>query len=99
MHKARSIKKWISEFGVEELDCPAQSPDPPLLKHLWDELEQRLQARLSHPISVPDLTNALLEEWSNIPIDTLLNLVDSLPRRVETVIAANTNSILLNPTD
>ena len=23
---------------------------------------------------VPDLTNALLEEWSNIPIDALLNL-------------------------
>ena len=37
--------------------------------------------------SVPDLTNALLEEWSNIPIDTLLNLVDSLLRRVEAVIA------------
>ena len=38
--------------------------------------------------SVSDLTNALLEEWSNIPIDTLLNLVDSLLRRVEAVIAA-----------
>ena len=37
---------------------------------------------------VPDLTNVLLEEWSNIPIDTLLNLVDGLPRRVEAVIAA-----------
>ena len=35
-----------------------------------------------------DLTNALVEEWPNIPIDTLLNLADSLPRRVEAVIAA-----------
>ena len=39
--------------------------------------------------SVTDLTNVLLEEWSNIPIDTLLNLVDSLPRKVGAVIAAN----------
>ena len=58
----------MSEFGVEELDWPAQSPDLSLREHLWDELE---------PESVPDLTNALLEEWSNIPIDTLLR-----PRRV-----------------
>ena len=35
-----------------------------------------------------DLTNALLEEWSKMPINTLLNLVDSLPRRVEAVLAA-----------
>jgi len=39
---------------------------------------------------VADLTNALKEEWSKIPINTLLNLVESLPRRVEAaVIAAN----------
>ncbi|KAK3524788.1 hypothetical protein QTP86_005460 [Hemibagrus guttatus] len=33
---------------------------------------------------LPDLTNVLLEQWSK----TLLNLVESLPRRVEAVIAA-----------
>jgi len=37
---------------------------------------------------VPDLTNALPEEWSKIPNNiTLLNLVESLPRR-EAVIDA-----------
>ena len=90
----------MSEFVVEELDRPAQSPDLNPIEHLWDELQQRLLARHSRPTSVPDLTNVLLEEWSNIPIDTLLNLVDGLPRRVEAVIAAKggANSIL-NPTD
>ncbi|KAK3548195.1 hypothetical protein QTP70_005173 [Hemibagrus guttatus] len=86
--KARSIKTWMSEFGVEELDCPAQSPDLNPIEHLWDELERRLRARPSRPTSVPDLTNVLLEERSKIPINTLLNLVESLPRRVEAVIAA-----------
>ncbi|KAK3532820.1 hypothetical protein QTP86_032105 [Hemibagrus guttatus] len=62
VHKASSIKTWMSEFGVEELDCPAQSPDLNPIEHLWDELERRLRARPSRPISVPDLTNALLEE-------------------------------------
>ena len=33
----------MSEFGVEELDCPNLN----LIEHLWDELERRLQARPS----------------------------------------------------
>ncbi|KAK3509537.1 hypothetical protein QTP70_001254, partial [Hemibagrus guttatus] len=78
----------MSEFGVEELDCPAQCPDLNPIQHLWDELERRLRARPSRPTSVPDLTNSLVEERSKIPINTLLNLVESLPRRVEAVIAA-----------
>ena len=70
VHKARSIKMWVSEYGVEELDCPAQSPDLNLIEHLWDELDQRLRARPSCPTSVSDLTYALVEEWSKIPINT-----------------------------
>ena len=82
------MKTWMSKFGLEEHDCPARSSDLNPIEYLWDELKRRQQARPSRQILVPDLTNALLEEWSNIPIDTLLDLVDSLPRRVEAVIPA-----------
>ena len=88
IHKARPIKTWMSEFGVDELDWPALSPDLDPIEHLWDELQRRLRARPSCPTSVSDLTNVFLEEWAKIPINTLLNLVESLPRRVEAVIAA-----------
>jgi len=64
------------------------SPDINLIEHPWDEFERRLRARPSCPTSVSDLTNALLEKWSKISINTILNLVESLPRRVEAVIAA-----------
>ena len=92
----------MSEFGVEELDWPAQSSDLNLIKHLWDELEQPLRARPSRPTSVSDLTNALLEEWSKLPINTFLNLVESSPRRVEAVSCkgwANIMLLILNPMD
>ena len=62
VHKARSIHKWFVMIGVEELDWPAQSPDLNPIEHLWDELEQRLQARPNRPTSVPDLTNAFVAE-------------------------------------
>jgi hypothetical protein len=88
VHKARFIQKWFVEIGVEELDWPAQSPDLNPIKHLWDELERRLQARPNHPTSVPDLTNALIAEWKQIPTAMFQHLVEILPRRVEAVIAA-----------
>ena len=97
VHKARSVQKWFGEISVEELDWPAQSPDHNPIKHLWDELERRLRARSNRPTSVPDLTNALVAEWKQIPAAMFQHPVESLPRRVEAVIAAKggTNSILI----
>ena len=41
------------------------------------------------PTSVPDLTNALVVEWKQVPAAMFQHLVDSLLRRVEAVIAAS----------
>ena len=87
VHKARYIQKWFAEIGVEELDWPAQSPDLNPIEHHWDELEPRLRARPNRPTSVPDLANALVAEWKPVPA-AMFQLVESLPRRVEAVIAA-----------
>jgi hypothetical protein len=37
---------------------------------------------------VPDLNNALEAEWKQVPVAMFKHLVESLPRRVEAVIAA-----------
>jgi hypothetical protein len=47
---------------------------------------------------VSDLTNAVVAEWKHAPTTMFQHLVESLPRRVEAVIAAKeggTNSILM----
>ncbi|KAI4881816.1 hypothetical protein NFI96_031873 [Prochilodus magdalenae] len=83
VHRASSIKTWRSESGVEELDWPAQSPDLHPIEHLWDGLEWRLRARPSRPTSMSDLTDVLLEEWSEIPIITFLTLWRAFPEELE----------------
>ena len=50
-----------------ERDWPAQTPDLNPIEHLWDELELRLRSRPNRPTSVPDLNNALVAEWKQVP--------------------------------
>ena len=82
MHEVRSRHKWIAEIGVEELDWPAQSPDLNPIQQLWEELERRLRAGPNHPTSVPNLTNALVAEWKQVPVAMFQHIVESLPRQV-----------------
>lgn len=51
MHKTRPIKKWLSQFHIQELDFSAQSSDLSPIQDLWDELECFLRARLIRNIS------------------------------------------------
>jgi transposase len=46
---------------------PAFSPDLNPIEHLWDELDRRVRRRDNPPSSVPELEQALLQEWNNIP--------------------------------
>lgn len=44
--RAGSIKTWMREFGMEEPDWGAQSPDFKPIEHLWDELRVRPWAKI-----------------------------------------------------
>ena len=46
------------------------------------------RARPNRPTSLPDLTEALVAEWKQIPTAMFQHLVESLPRRVEAVVGA-----------
>ena len=79
VHTARVVKNWYSTNGVNVLsNWPSQSPDLNPIEHLWSELERRIRSK-----------PALQEEWGKISQSQVMALIESMPRRIETVISSN----------
>ena len=75
MHKVRSMQKWFVERALT-------STPPNSFGMNWNvDCEPG-------PTSVPDHSNALVAECKKITSAMFQHLVESLPRRVEAVIAA-----------
>jgi hypothetical protein len=55
-----------------------------IIEPLWSVLENRVRSRFP-----PALPFKELEEWYSIPLETIQNLIESIPRRIQAVIQAN----------
>uniref|UniRef100_A0A672Z426 MCF.2 cell line derived transforming sequence-like 2 n=1 Tax=Sphaeramia orbicularis TaxID=375764 RepID=A0A672Z426_9TELE len=90
IHTARIVKEWHEEHSneVEHLVWPAQSPDLNITEHLWSVLDIQVRCRFPPPSSLKELEGILTEEWLKIPLETIHKLYESIPRRIEAVIAA-----------
>ena len=85
-HTAKRVKKWFEEEELELLPWPSLSPDLNPIEHLWVEIDKKL-ARVSLD-SMAELEEALQKYWSEITRQEVLTLIESMPRRVQAVIAA-----------
>jgi len=85
-HRAEATTKWKDENLISSLPWPAQSPDLNPIEHLWDALERKVRGRKPYPKNKCELIVALKEEWDKIEPEILEKLIDSMPRRIESVI-------------
>lgn len=63
-HKVTSMMH--ATVRVEDLECPAQSPNFNPVKHLSDELELKMHPRPSRLTLVADLTNTFMGVFPNL---------------------------------
>lgn len=91
IHRAKMINKWFEAHAVDfdHLPWPAQSPDLNIIEPLWSTLEARVRNVFPPPSSLKQLENMLFDEWQNISLETIQNLYDSIPRRIQAVLAAD----------
>lgn len=55
-----SMHTWLTKFEMEELECPAQSPDLKPAEHIWIDLKHRLNPRT---LQIPTITLQNLVEF------------------------------------
>jgi len=86
VHTTRSVQSWFEEHedALKHLLRLAQPPTLNIIEPLWSVLESRVRSRF------PALSlRQLEEECYSIPLETIQNLHESIPRRIQAVLQAN----------
>ena len=87
-HKARSVKYFFEESSIEILPWPPYSPDINPIENLWAILKQRVH---STPTKTrQEMVSKIQRIWQNDDnmLEICANLIESMPRRIESLIAA-----------
>ncbi len=69
------------------MDRPTMSPDLNSIEHLWGILKQKVEERKVS--NIHQLRDVVMEEWKRNPVATCEALVNSVPKRVKTVLVNN----------
>jgi len=78
------------EIHFKYLPCPAPLPDLNIVELLWSVVENMVRSRFPPP-TLKQLRDVLQEEWYSVPLETLQNLHESIPRRIQTVLQADSS--------
>ena len=87
-YTSQKAKNCFQELGLNILQWPAQSLDLNPIKYLQDYLKRCLNAWPTQPTGILELWERVEDEWESIPQGIVLNLIESMPRRVEAVLKA-----------
>ncbi len=83
-HTASITTSWLRRRRIRVLKWPACSPDLSPIENIWHIIKRKMRQR--KPKTVEQLEACIRQEWDNIPIPKLEQLVSSVPRRLQTVI-------------
>ncbi|GBM39458.1 Transposable element Tcb1 transposase [Araneus ventricosus] len=85
-HTALNVRLWLLYNCPKVIKTPPYFSDLNPIKNVWHELEKRTR---KHDISSKEQLKAILtEEWNKIEHSYPKTLVESLPKRIKSVISA-----------
>ncbi len=86
-HTSKTITALLKKLRVKVMDWPSMSPDLNSIEHLWGILKQKVE---EHKVSnIHQLRDVVMEEWKRTSVATCEALVNSMPKRVKTVLENN----------
>ena len=86
-HTANKIQRYLDNYDTSTMVWPSLSSDLSPIENLWSILDDMIKDRQS--TTEEELFQVLETVCKAIVGDLLTHLVDSMPRRIQAVIAAN----------
>ncbi len=77
-HTASITTSWLRRRRIQVLKWPTSSPDLSHIENIWRIIKRKMRQR--RPKTVEQLEACIRQEWDNIPIPKLEQLVSSVPR-------------------
>ena len=87
-HTANIIKEYLATQVYDTMTWPAQSPDMNPIEHLWAHIKCELNKYEKPASGMKELWERIQDVWLAIKKETCLNLIDSMPKRMQAVIKA-----------
>ncbi|KAH7699637.1 hypothetical protein AAVH_33258, partial [Aphelenchoides avenae] len=86
-HVARPVREWFQQNGIRVVEWPAQSPDLNPIENLWNIVKRKIGRK--NFSTKAGLFEAVSTAWDEIPYETIIELVNSMPKRCLEVICSN----------
>ncbi|GFS48091.1 histone-lysine N-methyltransferase SETMAR [Trichonephila clavipes] len=91
-HTARSIKAFLAVQNIPLLDWPCNSPDMNPIENVWELMKREVAKDVI--TNKTQLLERIIHMWNHHPQmqETVQSCIDSMPRRIEALIAAKGGS-------
>ena len=87
-HRAVKTKEWHRRHGIKTLEgWPGFSPDLNPIENVWAIMKRALSKE--RPTTLDGMKKVVDQIWRNLDAEYLTTLFDSMPRRMQAVIAAS----------
>ena len=98
-HSAKETKKLLTDRCPNMLDWPSNSPDLNPIENLWSILKRQVEKGVNKlvaekkSVTVEIFCETIQQEWDKIEPEIFVNLIRSMPTRLEQIIEHNGNKI------
>ncbi|KAG1607893.1 hypothetical protein G6F46_011957 [Rhizopus delemar] len=87
-YRSKSTKQYMEDNSMCYIDDrPSQSPDLNPIEHIWHHLKLKLSMYENRAKSMHELWQRVEKEWNSFTKDQCLKYIDSMPERIQDVIA------------